>query len=422
MISPKSSIFILILSILSFLTYGQDLIKKYVQDNTAQIATIDPNAIDYSDLEIIGKAIANASVVMIGEQDHGDAATFLAKTRLIKYLHEQKGFNVLAFESDFFSLNKGWDQLKKEKDLIASFLRLNIYPIWSYCDACSTLLYEYIPSTYSNGHPLEITGFDSDLILDYASRNLIRNLDSLIRHLGLPLAKSKTYRSQILPALDSLKFGFSSTLSASFYRRTSAYLLAIQSQMVRKLSKDHFWIQVLDNLIGANCNYEARNTDIIKSFNARDFQMAKNLRWLTHFKYPGKKMIVWAANTHIGKSKDTLIKNKSGQGFTAMGAYFTQDTLQLNNTYMLGFTSLKGKAGRLTMKEYTIPTPALSTFESWIDTTYQYAFIDFRNFNKTKANASEGFYLKGFTHFPEKDNWMNVFDGIFFIKEMYPCK
>ncbi len=412
----------LMLCIISFLAYGQVQIKNYVRANTVQISTIDPNEREYADLEIIGKAIGNASIVMVGEQDHGDAATYLAKTRLIKYLHEKKGFDVLAFESDFFSLNKGWDHLKKENSQIRSFLRSNIYPIWSYCDACSTLLYQYVPSTYLGDHPLEITGFDSDLVLDYASKNLISHLDSLLRHLELPIVKSEAYDSQVLPLLDSLKFGFFSTLDASFYTRSIVYLQAIKSQVVGKLSKDHFWIQVIDNLISSNINHQTRNTDVIQSFNARDSQMAQNLRWLTHVKFPGRKMIVWAANTHIGKSRDTLMKNKSGQGFTAMGAYFTQDTSPLNDTYILGFTSYKGKAGRLTLNEYKIPTPMPNTLESWIDTTYQYAFIDFRNFNKTKSNESEPFYLKAFMHVPEKENWTRVFDGIFYIKDMYPCR
>ena len=94
---------------------AQKDIKDYVKLNTNSVTTIDPKDTDYSDLEAIGNAIGDARIVMLGEQDHGDAPTFLAKTRLIQYLHEKKGFNVLAFESDFFGLNYGWDQIKKRE-------------------------------------------------------------------------------------------------------------------------------------------------------------------------------------------------------------------------------------------------------------------------------------------------------------------
>src|SRR5262245_61862370 len=83
----------------------QTSIKAYVQQTAVPIQTVQPEATDYSDLEAIGNAIGDAKIVMLGEQDHGDAPTYLAKTRLVKYLHEKKGFNVLAVESDFYALN-----------------------------------------------------------------------------------------------------------------------------------------------------------------------------------------------------------------------------------------------------------------------------------------------------------------------------
>ena len=95
--------------------FGQQKIKEYVLHNSIRISSISPDSTNYDDLSAIGNSIGNAQIVMLGEQDHGDASTFLAKTRLIKYLHEKKGFNVLAFESDFFGLNYGWNDLNKSK-------------------------------------------------------------------------------------------------------------------------------------------------------------------------------------------------------------------------------------------------------------------------------------------------------------------
>lgn len=89
-----------ILFIVAF-TQAQPSIKDYVKENTVKITNISPYTDDYSELEAIGTAIGDAKIVMLGEQDHGDAPTFLAKSKIIQYLHEEKGFNVMAFESDF---------------------------------------------------------------------------------------------------------------------------------------------------------------------------------------------------------------------------------------------------------------------------------------------------------------------------------
>ena len=81
---------------------GQNQIRNYIESNIVPIVSIFPDSTNYSDLLPIGAAIGNSKVVMLGEQDHGDAATFLAKTRLIKYLHEKKGLRFSHLKVIFF--------------------------------------------------------------------------------------------------------------------------------------------------------------------------------------------------------------------------------------------------------------------------------------------------------------------------------
>jgi erythromycin esterase-like protein len=211
------------------LACGQNQVKKFVKQTAVSISTLDPNSTDISDLQVIGNAIGDSRIVMLGEQDHGDAPTFLAKTRIIKYLHEKKGFNVIAFESDFFGLNYGWDNVKKEKGVLDSFLLKNIFPIWTYCNTCHHLFYEYVPETYTTDKPITITGFDNQMILEYSSKHLVSRLDSVLRSLDLAIAKDKDYVSKILPTIDSLKYFYSTApKDSNFYSRCANYLKEIK--------------------------------------------------------------------------------------------------------------------------------------------------------------------------------------------------
>lgn len=398
-------------------------IKTFVKENQIQIHTIEPDSTDFTDLKLIGESIGNAKIVMLGEQDHGDAPTFLAKTRLIKYLHEKLGFSVLAFESDFFGLNYGFDKLEKNKPSIDSFIRKNIFPIWTGCNTCENLFYNYIPSTYQTEQPLRLTGFDNQLILGYSSKYLSFYLDSLFQSLNIPIIKEPNYKSEILPFLDSLRIYYFKSKVPDGYTKFETYLLEIQKQVSEKLSVKNFWIQVINSMLSEfkefhlNRKSKAEN---LAAFNFRDSQMASNLKWLSEVKFPNEKIIVWAANAHVAKYSDS---SNDGSKMISMGSFLTRDEKLMNETYVIGFTSYQGKAGRLGMKTYAVRKPKSNGFENWIDKTYDYAFVDFSDYRTKFSDQTESFFLKGLGHYIAfKKDWTKVFDGIYFIREMYPCK
>lgn len=53
----------------------------------------------FQDLEMLKPLLQDKRFVFLGESSHGVAEFNLAKTRLIQFLHQELGYNVLAFES-----------------------------------------------------------------------------------------------------------------------------------------------------------------------------------------------------------------------------------------------------------------------------------------------------------------------------------
>ena len=392
---------------------AQEVIEKYVKENNSPVNAISPDSTDYTDLSTFGNAVGDAHVVMLGEQDHGDAATFLAKSRLIKYLHEKKGFNVLAFESDFFSLNYSWDELKTNKGRIDSFAKRSIYALWTMCSACSDLFYNYIPSTFEHGTPLQLSGFDPQMNFSIAARKL----DSVMKSLQLPDIQKEILINWVRHVKDT-----------ALNRQYLEELSQIRTNLSTKVSKDDFWLLYIDNLIDFNKYYVT--TAYYERLNVRDERMGKNLIWLLRYKYADQKVIVWAHNYHISKDSGNYT-NASLNAAGTMGSYFTSHTPDIK-TYILGFTSYEGTTGRLYVgnkpgKKYKLDKPKTSSFENWINHSYDFAFVDFQAFNSRHPAYREDFYLSGSVmgniyHTGMKASWNNIFDGVFFIREMYPCE
>jgi erythromycin esterase-like protein len=82
----------------------------WLDRNAVPLRSIDFADADFSDLEPLRRAVGSARIVLLGEETHGDGTAFVAKSRVVRFLHEQMGFDVLAFESGFYDMPAVWKQ------------------------------------------------------------------------------------------------------------------------------------------------------------------------------------------------------------------------------------------------------------------------------------------------------------------------
>ncbi|WP_210463124.1 erythromycin esterase family protein [Rufibacter roseolus] len=401
--------------------FGQKKAEEYVQNHLVSIKNISPDSTDYSDLEAIGAAIGTSRIVMLGEQSHGDGATMLAKSRLIKYLHEKKGFNVLAFEADFFALNAGWGNVTKNSGAIKDFFRKNLHGVWPSNKQCSELFYSYIPTTYQTKTPLEVSGFDSQIGYHFSNSNLKDSIDFYLRRNRHTFTKTNRYHNEFLPNIERLKNWVGKDKESREWMIGLALTIdTVLAQLGQQYSKDFTYLALENAREFANQLYVYEKS--VSSYNIRDAQMARNLQWLADSKYPNGKIIVWAANSHIMKNADTALKAKRDASINWMGTIFNKNSRNSATTYVIGFNSRDGQyANNSGTKVMPVGKPFKDGFETWIDDSVSYGFIDWKKFRALQPNYSETFKMKSRQMY-STGNWSDVFDGIFYIRDMTPVE
>ena len=412
------------------IVYSQDVLERYIKDSVVLVRSIDPSDTLFSDLDLLGKAVGDSRIVMLGEQDHGDSRTFLAKCRIIKYLHEKLGFNVLAFESDFYALNKVWDSISLNPSQVESTIMNNVFKVWTLCQQFKPVV-QYLTDQYQGNNRLQLAGFDNQLVGEYSVANLESNLSNYITAKGISFSKDEKNMNRLKNTLISVYTFF---YSGKYIKSDSSMQMfsdlgILTDIIIQQLSPDpgnlnSFNMQTLLSLkaISMQMIY-ALNKDYFLADSIRDKQMASNLRWLCDYKYPNEKIIVWAANSHIVKSDSRLLKKKFAKP-SSMGYIFTSDPAIQDKTYIIGFTGLQGETGRITSsRKYRIPKPEKNGIESWLaDKMVTYGFADFKAFRKRNAADNESFDMRYTNWISVKLPWHNIYDGVFYINDMTACQ
>jgi erythromycin esterase len=377
--------------------------RKWLDGNAVKVRSIDFKG-PLDDLAPLKEILKDARIVQLGENTHGDGACFAAKARLARFLHEEMGFEVLAFESGLYECDRANDLLKKgDAD---GAMENSIFGIWNVPSVRP--LFRWMADRAKGEKPLLLAGFDcraSDL--DAAGRMwdevggakedlaAVRRLDALMKEQEDAYRPPEKDLAAGLAALERIRAGVTDPLLQRCVDNWKAREAFERSKSQRGLGE-------------------------YGSINLRDAAMADNLRWLAEVRHPGKKIVAWGATFHLarnllgvkmdGNAKHYEGCRNMGQGvFEAFG----------KSVYTVGFAAWGGKAGSFTWKS-DLGKPRDGSVE---DTLHRYGapflFVDLRREgpfagNLKMAPMSYGRNIEA--------KWPDVLDAVFFIDEMTPAK
>jgi erythromycin esterase len=408
----------------------------YLKKQAIPISSIDANNVDFADLEPLRKAIGDRRIVMLGEITHGDGATFAAKVRLIKFLHERMGFDVLAFESGFYDMRRAWSELRSGKDPLAAVsaaafvdwsASLQVRPLWS-----------YIAERLKTGHPLELAGFDMQFTGSASNDHLLNDLSDYLSKSGLPpdaAAAVSRVKDTLALVLGDPNFMWSGSEFKKIGAKDRASALAAHRALGEALgslgvsddagrAERDFWAQFMRSsaaFLEQSWRVEPEkleNETLNWAINLRDRQMGDNFAWLAKHAFPARKIIVWAATSHIIRHRNLVPDARDPN--ILMGDWIEKSTGP--EVYILGFTAYQGWWGTVDMAAPTEVAPAApnSLEELLFSAGFEYALVDFRDL------GTDGAWLRGplssrpLSYKPMTTDWTRVMDGMVFIKEMFP--
>ena len=324
---------------------AQDIASRvaYLHEKALVVSNVEPTNENYADLAPLKQRLAQVTIVGLGEPIHHDGSAFKAKTRLIKFLHQELGFSVLAFESGFYDCYKAWQEIQRGETTLAA-ARKSLYPFWISTE--TEELFAYIDKQKNTAHPLRLAGLDCKFSGAYATATLLPDLQAYLQA-SHPAAVADTARWRVFSA----SLGRVVAISDYFTKPRPADTLVVNSTLRSLLtelrnpaaqpgarqSEQLFWQQFCRSTLA----------EVAKRFSkeqVRDKQMGDNLAFLQQQLYPDKKVIVWAAASHLTYN-GAAIDSKFYHQNLRLGDYIKHG--YGDQYYNIGFTGYRGEFGKL---------------------------------------------------------------------------
>ncbi len=371
---------------------------------------------NYKDIEDLKPYLEDKKIIFLGESFHRIKEYNQIKVKIIKYLVNELGFEIVLFESglwESYITNYFKDSLSQSE-----ILNNAIYPLWHTShikDLISFIKEKEIDfggfdyqSTFTYGQSLTKKYFEK---IDKPIANEILRADSLYGiYFGIiskiaVTRKHKVNKNNIFTR-DSLK----QVCNANYLN-----LIDSMCKIKYKFNDTIFYNSFMFNLknklnVINNLSKYFQFSYIKKHSLYRDEVMAYNFEYLVNNIYRDKKIIVWAHNSHIAK----------------MPEYF--NTIKLDQIYRIG---LYMYSGRRTISLYgdsiiNLKKPHPNSIEEIIHNSgYNITFVDFlRHTQKNKYNSWMFNKIPSFVSGTQKQKIIpkKCYEGVILINDVNPSE
>lgn len=409
-------------------------LQAWLDSNSATIRSTSIADDDFSDLAPLVAAIGDSRVVMLGSPTRHDGSASEAQSRLVRFLHEEMDFNVLAFESSLFDVAESWARIQDGASATIAG-QAGVASHWGATEEVQPL-FAYVGDQANGVSPLVLAGFAPEFTGTQSGTGFGEALDDYLTRFSSPLLQDDVW-APFRSVVGLMAAGEYDTRPMSVQERASfaagrTALTAETNRLINIAPRDEsgFWFAMTNALNAqARVGWALEDEPDPDQANAiRDSSLAESIVWLAQARYPEEKLIVWTTSNHTMRSRDPLTDASGetpGAGLPVVGQLVRVPLG--DQVYSLALLAGDGAYGPL-------PSPATQPIrplvapppESWgglfLATGKPITFLDLRpepvDVNNSWVYGAR--LARALNYQLLQAQWGNVFDGFFYVSTMRP--